>query len=210
MIYLIPIGRLDRTIARMLAYRFEQIRICKFPENLFFRFKQVVVFGVCKKAPSMEENIAESLKAIGTGMATVPFLAETPESIYEVPCSPDLKNFLFRTSKINPDELEEEIKAHGLDKELPEMTNGRSREGRMVSIMPLRLGHLAQVIACGSLKGVVFDQNQRNPMIVKGITRKVVDSRIEREGNKEREIQTERIVITINAFNKAGELITIQ
>ena len=80
----------------------------------------------------------------------------------------------------------------------------------MVSLMPLRLGHLAQVIACGTLKGVVFDQSHRNPMIVKGITKKVVDCKVEREGNIEREIQTDRIVITINAFNQAGELITIQ
>jgi hypothetical protein len=210
LVYLIPIGRLDGTIARMLAYRFEQIRIYKFPENLFSRFKQIVVFGVCKKTPSTEESIAESLKAIGTGKVSVPSLPESPELIYEVPCSPDLKNFLFRTFEVNPEELEEEIRVHGLDEELQEMINGRTREGRMVSVMPLRLGHLAQVIACGSLKGVVFDQNHRNPMIVKGITRKVVDTRIEREGNTEREIETDRIVITINAFNQAGELITIQ
>jgi hypothetical protein len=80
----------------------------------------------------------------------------------------------------------------------------------MVSLMPLRLGHLAQVIACGTLKGVVFDRNRRNPMVVKGITRKVVDSRVEKEGSVEKQIETDRIVITINAFSRTGELITIQ
>ena len=210
LIYLIPIGRLEGTIARMLSYRFEQMSAYKFPEHLFAQFKQIIIFGVCKKTPFTDESICEHLRDIGAGKISVSFLPESPELIYEVPCSPDLKNFLFRTFEVNPEELEEEIRAHGLDEELQEMTDGRTREGRMVSVMPLRLGHLAQVIACGSLKGIVFDQNHRNPMIVKGITRKVVDCRIEREGNTEREIQTDRIVITINAFNQAGELLTIQ
>jgi len=210
LIYLIPIGRLEGTIARMLAYRFEQIRLYKFPENLFSQFNQIVVFGFCKKTPSMEESIAESLKAIGTGKVTVPFLPESPDFIYEVPCSPNLKNFVFRTSEINPEELEEEIKNHGLNPEIQEMTNAQTQAGKLVSLMPLRLGHLAQVIACGSLKGVAFDQNHRNPMIVKGNTQKVVDCKVEKEGNIEREIQTDRIVITLNAFNQAGKLIIIQ
>jgi hypothetical protein len=210
LVYLMPLGRLDGTIARMLSYRFEQIRVYRFPEKLFAQFKQIVFFGVCKKTPSTDESLCERLRNIGTGKVSVLFLPESPDFVYEVPWSPDLKNFVFRTSEVNPEELEEEIKAHGLDEDIPELTTSSSSEGRMVSLMPLRLGHLAQVIACGTLKGVVFDQSHRNPMIVKGITKKVADCKVEREGNIEREIQTDRIVITINAFNQAGKLITIQ
>ena len=68
--------------------------------------------------------------------------------------------------------------------------------------MPLRHGHLAQLIACGSIKGVVFDKDQKNPLIVKGITKKTVDYRIEKEGDTEKQIETDRIVITINAINR--------
>jgi hypothetical protein len=210
LVYLIPLGRLDGTIARMLAYRFELIRAYRFPENLFSQGKQIVVFGVCKKTPYTDESVCDYLRDIGTAKTTLPFLPESAEFIYEVPSVPVLRNLAFRTSEINPEELEEEIKAHGLGDEIQEMTNAQTQAGKLVSLMPLRLGHLAQVIACGSLKGVVFDQNHWNPMVVKGITKKVVDRRIEREGNIEREIRTDRIVITINAFNQAGELTTIQ
>ncbi len=211
MIYLIPIGRLDGTIARMVSYRFEQIRVYKFPQQLFSQFKQIILLGVSKKTALPDEGICERLRDIGAGKITIPFLPENAALTYEVPCSPDLNNnFVFRTSEINPEELEEEIKARGLGQEIQGMTNGPESEGRMVSLMPLRLGHLALVIACGSLRGVVFDQNHENPMVVKGVTKKVVDCKVEREGNIEREIQTDRIVITIYAFNQAGQLITIR
>jgi hypothetical protein len=81
---------------------------------------------------------------------------------------------------------------------------------RMTSIMPLRHGHLAQLIACGSIKGVVFDKDQKNPLIVKGITKKTVDYRIEKEGDTEKQIETDRIVTTIHAINQQGEILTIQ
>jgi len=48
--------RLDATIARMLSYRFEKIRVYKFPEELFSQFKQIVLFGVCKKTPFPDEK----------------------------------------------------------------------------------------------------------------------------------------------------------
>ena len=209
LVYLIPLTRLDRTIARMLSYRFEQIRLFKFPEDLFKQFKQIVLFGVLKKTPSSDENVYEYLKNAGTGKITIPYLPETPEYIYEVPPSPTLK-FLFRTLEINPRELEEEINLYGLNGEIQRMNTIHSLPEKMTSIMPLRHGHLAQLIACGSIRGVVFDKDQKNPLIVKGVTKKTVDYRIEKEGDTEKQIETDRIVITINAINRQGEIITIQ
>jgi hypothetical protein len=57
---------------------------------------------------------------------------------------------------------------------------------------------------------VVHDKNCKNSLLVKGYTKKIVDHKVEREGDLERHIETDRIVITINAFNKNGELISIQ
>ncbi|MBW1916176.1 MAG: class I SAM-dependent methyltransferase, partial [Deltaproteobacteria bacterium] len=47
------------------------------------------------------------------------------------------------------------------------------------------------------------------PLMVKGITRKIVETRTEHEDGKERIIETDKIVISINAINEKGELITI-
>ena len=210
MVYLIPLRRLDRTIARMLSYRFEKISLYKFPENLYHQFKQIVLFGILKKSPSSDESVCEYLKDAGTGKICIPYLPETSEHIYEVPPSPTMNKFLFRTLEINPKELEEEIKQYGLGEEIQRMNITYSLSERMTSIMPLRHGHLAQLVACGSIKGVVFDKDQKNPLIVKGITKKTVDYRIEKEGDTEKHIETDRIVITINLINRQGEILTIQ
>ena len=57
LVYLIPLHRLDGTLARMLSYRFEKIRVYKFPESLYKQFRQIVLFGTLKKSPSTDENI---------------------------------------------------------------------------------------------------------------------------------------------------------
>jgi hypothetical protein len=59
------------------------------------------------------------------------------------------------------------------------------------------------------MNGVVFDKDGRNPLVVKGITRKVVDTRTEYEDGKEKIIETDKIVISINAINEHGDFITI-
>ena len=210
LVYLIPLTRLDRTIGKMLSYRFENIRLCKFTEGLYQQFRQIVLFGVLKKSPSSDENVHEYLKDAGAGKVTIPYLPETPECVYEVPPSQATMKFLFRSLEINPRELEEEVNLHGLNGEIQRMNETISLSERMTSIMPLRHGHLAQLIACGSIKGVVFDKDQKNPLIVKGITRKTVDYRIVKEGDTEKQIETDRIVITINAITRQGEILTIQ
>ena len=210
LVYLIPLNRLDKTIARMLSYRFERITVYKFPEGLFQQFKQVVLLGKLKRSPSSDERVCEYLKDAGTGKICIPYLPEITEHVYEVPPSPPLNKFLFRTLEINPQELEEEIKQYGLNGEIQRMSTIHSLSENMTSIMPLRHGHLAQLVACGSIRGVVFDKDQKNPLIVKGITKKTVDYKIEKEGDTEKHIETDRIVITINAINQQGDILTIQ
>ena len=210
LVYLIPLKRLERTIAKMLSYRFEKIRLYRFPEDLYQQFKQIVLFGTLKKTPFTNENVYEYLKDTGNGKIEISSLREGPDYVYEVSPSPTLKKFLFRTLEINPQELEEEINRYGMNEEIERMNTIHSLSEKMTSIMPLRHGHLAQLIACGFIKGVVFDKDQKNPLIVKGMTKKAVDYRIEKEGNTEKHIETDKLVITINAINQQGEILTIQ
>ena len=76
--------------------------------------------------------------------------------------------------------------------------------------MPLRQGHLVQLLACGMMNGIVFDRNGENPLIVKGITTKETDTRTETDTNSEKIIETDRIVIRINALSQFGDILTIQ
>ena len=211
LIYLIPLKRLDGHISRMLSYRFEQVSIFKFPEEEYKAFKQLVIMGTLKKQPKKDDDLAEYLKQCGQLKAVVPYLPEKPTHIYEVPVSPSPANFMFRSKEIDTEELAEEISEYGLFHHFREITTPLDLEEKIRPIMPLRHGHLAQILACGMMNGIVWDRERINPLLIKGITKKEVDHSVEIvDENVEKHIEKDVIKIQINAFNRSGELFTIQ
>jgi hypothetical protein len=210
LVYLIPQRRLDSQIARMLSYRFSDIAIFRFPEQEYRAFRQVVIFGILKKRPVKDDPVAEYLKKCGELKAVVPHLPQDPPRLYEVPLSPLRAGFVFRSKDIDPEELSQEILEHGLFPKLKELTAPIRMVEKIRPIMPLRHGHLAQILACGLMNGVVWDRENQNPLLVKGITRKEVKHSVEIEGDLERHIDRDHIRIMIRAFNRRGELLTIE
>lgn len=210
LVYLIPQQRLDRPVAKILSYHFERLRVLRFPEALYQRFKQVVVLGLCKKHPAADDFACFRLVEAGDGRTAMGELPLEPDFAYPVPVSPQMKSFVFRPGQIDPVELEKELHQSALFTRLAEQLANTSGTQRLKAVLPLRHGHLAQLIACGLVGGVVRDHDGRNPLVVKGVTRKVVEHRVERDGPTERHIETDRFVITIQAFNQDGELLTIQ
>jgi len=73
---------------------------------------------------------------------------------------------------IDPEELAEEIREYGLFEQFSEMTTPLRMTEKIRPIMRLRYGHLAQIIACGFMNGVVWDRDKRKPLLVKGATKK--------------------------------------
>ena len=210
LVYLIPQRRLDGRIARMLSYRFERLNIFRFPEEEYRAFKQLVILGVLKKKPEKDDEGALYLKNCALHKAIVPYLPEDPQGIYEIPISPSKARFIFMSKTIDPDELAEEIREYGLFERFSEMTIPLRMTEKIILIMRLRYGHLAQIIACGFMNGVVWDRDKRNPLLVKGVTKKEVLHSVEIEGDIERHIERDRIKPFIQAFNINGEIFTIQ
>ena len=208
LVYLIPQSRLDKGIATILSYRLKDVRVFRFPDEDYRSFKQMVIFGILKKRPEPDDELGRYLKEVGQGQTIIPSL-DNADCTYTVPPSTVVKNFLFRTTQIDPEELALELNQYGLKGTIDRMVSPLSLSERIKPIMPLRHGHLAQLLACGMMNGVVVDKEGGNPLLVKGITKKVVDTRTEHEDGKERVIETDRIVITINAINEKGDLITI-
>jgi len=210
LVYLIPQRRLDGHIARMLSYRFENIKIFRFPEKEYQSFKQVVIFGVVKKKPDKDDSTADYLKKCGKSETDVGYLPKEPPFTYEVPILTSKAKFIFRSKEIDQKELAEEIQEHGLFEQFREMTTPLMMGEKIRPVMPLRHGHLAQILACGLMNGVVWDKNKSNPLLVKGITTKEVKHTVEVHGDREKHIETDQIKILINAFNRMGEMHTIQ
>ena len=210
LVYLIPQRRLDGHIARMLSYRFEQISVFRFPEEEYRAFKQLVIFGILKKKPDKDDGLSEYLKNCGQLKALVPYLPQRPPRVYEVPTSPAKATFLFRSKDIEPEELAEEIQKHGLFEQVKEMTTPLSMAEKIRPIMPLRHGHLAQILACGLMNGIVWDRDRTNPLLVKGVTKKEVRHSVETQGDVEKHIETDQIKIVIHALNRHGHMLTIE
>ena len=210
LVYLIPQGRLDGHIARMLSYRFERLNIFRFPEEEYRAFKQLVILGVLKKKPEKDDEGASYLKNCGLQKAIVPYLSKDPQGIYEVPISPSKARFVFMSKTIDPEELAEEIREYGLFEQFSEMTTPLRMTEKIRPIMRLRYGHLAQIIACGFMNGVVWDRDKRKPLLVKGATKKEVKHSVEKEGDIERHIERDQIKPFIQAFDRNGEIFTIQ
>jgi len=210
LVYLIPQARLDGHIARMLSYRFEQLRIFRFPKEQYQVFKQVAILGRHKETPGKDDEAAQYLKDCGRGHALVPCLPVDPQVIYEVPVAPSTGRFIFMSKTIDPEELAEEILEHGLFERFREMTTPLRMAERIRAVMPLKYGHLAQFIAGGFMNGVVWDPDRKNPLLVKGRTKKEVIYSVEIDGDKEKHIERDQIKPFIKAFNRKGAICTIQ
>jgi tRNA1(Val) A37 N6-methylase TrmN6 len=210
LVYLIPQSQLDMKIAKLLAFRFKDIRVFRFPEEDYQAFKQVVVFGVLKQKGEVDDRLARYLSEVGQSKAIVPYL-DRADCEYKVPPSPAIKHLLFRTVKIDPQELEDELLKFSLmNKKVSQLMSPLTFSEAVKPIMPLRKGHLAQLLACGMMNGVTFDKNGENPLLIKGITRKEVDHKTEFSDGKEKTIETDMIVITVNAIDQYGGMISIQ
>ncbi|MBF0552424.1 MAG: class I SAM-dependent methyltransferase [Deltaproteobacteria bacterium] len=210
LVYLIPQRRLDGHVARILSYRFGQISVFRFPEKEYQSYKQLVIFATLKPNPSHEETVFEYLKNCGLQRAVVPYLPQDPPHIYGVPVSPEKVNFIFKSKDIDPEELAAEVLQHGLFKQFGEMITPLSLAERIRPVMPLRHGHMAQILACGLMNGVVWDRQGKNPLLVKGTTLKKIKTSVEINDDVERQTATDQIAIIIQAFNRHGELLTIQ
>jgi len=210
LVYLIPQSRLDGRIARMLSYRFEQLRIFRFPKEAYQTFRQVVVLGRLKKTPVKNDETAQFLKSCGQGEALVPYVPEDPRNNYKVPVTPAKGLFVFISKTIDPGNLAQEVREHGLFEQFAELTTPLRMAETVQSVMPLSYGHLVQFVAAGFANGVVCDTNGNNPLLVKGRTKKEVLHSVEIDGDRERHIEREQIKPFIKGFNRNGEIIHVQ
>jgi hypothetical protein len=101
---------------------------------------------------------------------------------------------------LDPEEIARDVAASPLWERLPELLlpEGR-RVGLRRPLLPLKLAHLALVIAAGAVDGAMGDH------YLEGTTRKVVDRVEEDEGDgRVRVIEVERHVTVVRVFDRGG------
>ncbi len=192
LIYIIPQSRLDPSIAKILSYRFEQFNIYRFHGEEYHAFKQIIVFGVKKSKPGIDENNRMALtKLRDSELPEIPFLHEP---CYSLPQAGTVTR--FRSTVINIDELEHEAPASPLWTRLKELARGDVMRKERPPL-PRHQGHIALMLATGCLDGVVGEGNDRH--VVKGRVHKVVTKHQEQneKGYEEREVDRYQVSVKI-------------
>jgi len=199
LVYIIPQNRLDKSIARLLASRFERINVFRFPDPEYDDFKQIVVFGVRKTDNSLDEQEASRLQSVPK-MELSP-LSDNAEIVYPIPTSGPLT--LFRSLLIDPGELEKHMAQSPLWKRFAALTT-RSEIHIPRPPLPLHSGHLGLLLAAGKLNGIVGTGEDKH--LVKGSVRKVTTVLQEFKGEVLEERELDRYVVSIKVLNRHGEI----
>lgn len=196
LIFVIPRTVLKQC-AKLLANNFKQIKVAAFTKENYPAFSQVVVFGY--RQQGLDKDMEAYLKNIASSEDLIIPHLDKFDGKFTLKPARDVKQ--FKTKKIDPEEA-----AHAVKKGF-QLTSLYSKEavGKIKTIMPLRQGHKAMLLASGHMNGVYGTGGNR--VLVKGSTRKHTTV----EETKNGRIERESIQIVINSINlSTGELTQIK
>jgi hypothetical protein len=202
LIYIIPQSRLDKSIAKILAYRFENFQVYKFQEEEYEAFKQIVLFAVKKKEGSIDEDSLSRLLQIPT-IELKEILAKD-EPVYELPGSKEIA--LFKSTVIDEEELLKEVVRSPLWDKFKELARVEEQKLERPPL-PLHTGHLGLLLANGCLDGIVGQGKDRH--IVKGKVEKIINKYTEVKGEIIEERELEQYKVSIKILKQDGEIITL-
>lgn len=206
LVYIIPQGRYQAVTLRYLSGWYEGIRLFRFPEEEYRRFRQTVLFAVKKSRAAPDPNLMEEVRQKVERVLTA--LPMPDEPVYSLPAVSKMAPLLFRSGEVGPEEALPEIDRHGVW-QAPEVAEslapGRTREA-VRPLMPLREGHLAQLIAAGFINNRVLKKGKKR-LLIKGRT---VKSAVKIPGEDENtEIERDVIRTTIVAVDDKGRWIEV-
>ena len=199
LVYIIPQRRLTKDVARLLASRFDRVQVFRFPDPEYSDFKQAVVLGVRKARNSLDEALALKLQNVPN--RELEPLQENATVQYPVPPSGPLK--LFRSTVIDPEELEKQVAQSPLWRRFDAMTTRNELQVPRPPL-PLHSGHLGLLLAAGKLDGVIGEGADRH--VVKGKVSKVVSKVEEYKGDLLEQRELDRYVVSIKILNRNGEI----
>ncbi len=205
LIYIIPQYSLSRSIAKILSYRFENFRVCRFPDGEFEAFRQIVLFATRKGQNSSDEDMQAELELVPKkDLAELPFMEEP---VYKLPSAIPIQ--LFRSSRIDPEELKKELKESALWGKFSDMANIKPLEIKRPPL-PLHTGHIGLLLASGMLDGVVGEPGSLDRHIVRGVVEKITISYEEQPSDEViEEHQLEQFRVSIKLLKQNGDIVRL-
>ncbi|MCB0581866.1 MAG: class I SAM-dependent methyltransferase, partial [Phaeodactylibacter sp.] len=159
LIYVIPRHLLHHTLAsKYLATWFDSLRVYRFPDGLYERFKQVIVFGIRRpKSGIADPERVEKLRRMGKGELTIPELRLQEKPLYSVPPRPE-RPFHFRSIFVSPKHAIAEAARKGIvtGDTFKNHLEPTATAQPLTPLAPLKIGHMNSIIAAGHLNNQVL------------------------------------------------------
>lgn len=199
LVYIIPQPRLEKTIAKIISYRFSDVRVFRFHGEEYEAFKQIVIFGTKKKKAEIDDKTNHYLvKARDTDL---PELLLANQAIYRL--SKAGKVNLFQSSVIDLHELEKEAARSPLWQKLSELSRF-AEPGNERPPLPLHQGHIALMLSNGNLDGIVGEGPDRH--VVKGKVQKVIVRHQEQTESGYEERELDQYQVSVKVLTQSGQI----
>lgn len=202
LVYIIPQDRMKKDIARILSYRFQNHNIFRFPDEDYNEYKQIVLFGAKKQKALLDENEFNLLKNIP--YETLDEIPRSDSPVYNLPPSGSI--YLFRSSRIDEEELEKELEDSSIWKKLRGYA-GKDYNSIGKPPLPLHTGHLGLLLANGYLDGVVGEGDNKH--VVRGKVDKVTNKYSEYQGDVTVERKIDSYRVSIKLLDREGKISTL-
>ncbi len=206
LVYIVPRRILAMpNVARFLAGHFSDISVFRFPDGEYERFRQVVVLGY--RQPQPVENAGTEKELLSFGKDTLPPSLDDAGGVsYAVPQAAEVSRFFFRKISLGYEEILREVARHGVHatKAWRDFETRRLRNAEMEfrPAVPLRRGHLAELLASGLMGTMRLDDGK---LLAMGRSIKVKDEE-EKEGKHGERVTVmrERFVTRVYTLRRNG------
>ncbi len=204
LVYIVPQYVINAKIAGYLAKHFHTLRAYKFPDPEYADFRQIVVFGTKRAAPS-DETEAEEDALYRACAGALPILAETvdPSGRYLIPPPQSIPDFYFYAKNLSDAEVIALMTESGVcsTTKWQEHFDPESELDSFRPLMRLKQGHLISLIAAGYIQNIRLEREAES-ILVKGRTyKKQVENEDEESKRLTDTFVTELVVLDL----KAGE-----
>lgn len=144
-----------RKATRYILSWFDQVQVYRFPDDLYGRFRQIVLFGVHRpKAVVPDEELVTNLIYKGQDIAALAPLTPVTEAMYALPPLVVKPNgFKFRSQFVDLADALAEARQRGAatSKAWQEHLDPQHEQVALRPLTPLKIGHMNSVIAAGHL-----------------------------------------------------------
>ena len=224
MIWVIPRHMLyNEKVAPYLCTWFDDIRIFRFPDPFYDRFKQVVVFGRMREVRvTPEREQMREIRLLGQPIQVVDLpILEPTDDPYELPAlTMPQDKVAFRSVHISAAEaiLEAHNQGAYATKKFQEILDpGETVVRHLRPLLPMKIGHLVGVIAAGFLNNHVLEREgvETERLLIKGhsFKERVTDEKtVEAAPEEDHDhtvilTSTDRVMTRITTLTEAGDVV---